>query len=236
MSKQHHLESEKRVKTGSAEARRMRRLGFIPAVVYGKNEPSTLVKIERRKMEGALHTSAGENIIIDLAVKGDEKSRTVIIKEVQIDPVQSVIQHVDFDHISLTQTIQVKVPVDVKGQAVGVTQHQGILERVMWELEVECLPTQIPDKISVECSALNIGEAIHIKDLQLPAGIKVLHESDAVVVTVVPPAKEELPETPAEGEAQGAEPEVIQKGKKEEEDAPSAEAGAKPKPATEDKK
>ncbi|MBI2871500.1 MAG: 50S ribosomal protein L25/general stress protein Ctc [Candidatus Omnitrophica bacterium] len=238
MPEKYKLKTEERSTIGSAEARRLRRGGFIPAVVYGKKEASVHLKVPRSDLERALRTGLGGNVIIDLEIRGGVKahSKTVLVREVQQDPVTGVIQHVDFDHISLTQRIKIKVPVAVKGEAVGVVQDGGILERILWELEVECLPADIPERIEVDCSLLKMGEAIHVKDLVLASSLKVLNEPDAVVVTVVHPEKE--PEPVAVEGAETQEPEVITKGKKEEvpEGTPAAEkppASAKEKAAPE---
>ena len=238
MAEKYKLEAEVRKTTGSADARRLRKSGYVPAVVYGKGEPSVHVRVLRSDIVHALATDLGENVIIDLVIHNSKNARkTVIIKEVQEDPVSGSIRHVDFDHISLTQRIKVKIPVVVKGEAIGVTQQEGVLERVLWELEIECLPTQIPENFTVDVGALEIGHAIHVKDLGIDPGLKILHEPDAVVVTVAAPEKEVVPEVAEAAEA--TEPEVIAKGKKEEEGAegePKAAPDKKPQKQKPDEK
>ena len=142
----------------------------------------------------------------------------------------------DFNEISLTDKIKVKVPVHPHGIAEGVSKEEGVLETVIWEIEIECLPTEIPQKIETEVAQMKIGDSIFVKDLIVPPGVKVLNDPELTVFTVKPPAKEEVvEEVPAEG---ADEPEIISKGKKEEEEIPEAGEAAKkepPKPKEEKK-
>ena len=150
-----------------------------------------------------------------MKVKGDakkEKDKTVIIKEMQHHPLTGDILHVDFNQISLTQTIKVSVPLAVKGEAVGVKEG-GVLEHVLWELEVECLPREIPEKIEVEVSGLKINDSLFVKDIVVPKGIKVLNDPELIAISVKPPIK---PAVEVAVEAATAEPEVIKQKKPEE--------------------
>lgn len=219
------LKVELRKDAGKEAAKRLRRLGTIPAVIYGKGEKTIPIKISARELEKVLHTAAGENVLINLKIAHTkEAGKTVIIKELQHDPVKGDIYHIDFNHISLKEAIEVKVPVTTKGESPGVKEG-GVMEHILWELEVECLPTQIPEKFEVDCSNLAIGDAIHVKNLFIPEGIKVLNPPEDVVVSVVPPKAEE--EVPVEEEV--IEPEVIGKKKEEEEEVPEEAPEEKPK-------
>ena len=234
------LNAEIREEKGKSKAKGLRRKEMVPSVVYQKGKDSLSIKVSGRELFHALHTSAGENVLITLKLKSDkkQKDKTCIIKELQKDPIKEDIIHVDFKEISLTENIKVKVPVHPHGEAEGVVKDEGVLEHVLWEVEIECLPTEIPERITVEVAAMKIGDTVYVKDLIAPPGIKILNDPELTVLSVTPPAKEEVvEEVPSE---EGAEPEVIAKGKKEEEEIPEGEAEAKPKkeaaPPKEDKK
>ena len=218
-----------RQERGKELAKKLRRDGLVPAVVY-KGKTCHSIKISARELMAAVHTKAGENVIIDLvledAAKGKEKApgkktRTAIIKEIQYHPVKSQILHVDFNEISLSENLTVKVPIAAKGEAQGIKEG-GILEHSLWEIEIECLPTQIPENIPVDVSPLKIGDSILVKDLQIPAGIKVLTDPQATVISLALPKAEEEELKPEE---ELAEPEVIMEKKPEEEEAPADQPG-----------
>ncbi len=200
---------------------RIRKTGQIPGVVYKDGKVGIKLKIEKKALWQALHTSAGGNAIITLDIDRKDKpvEKTVILKDVQHDPIKDHILHVDFYEISLKEKLRVKVPVVVKGEAPGVKEEKGVLSQLEWEVEVECLPTEIPERIEVHVDKLKMNEAIHIKDLVVPAGVRLTADPEHPVVMVAPPAAEETT-VAAEGETpEGEEPEVIKKGKKEEEEA-----------------
>ena len=140
------------------------------------------------------------------------KSRPCLVKEIQHDPVRGEIIHVDFNQISLTKAIKVNVPVVARGESVGVKLEGGSLEHILWEIEVECLPTNIPKGIEVDVSLLKLGDSIHIKDIIIPTGIKILNDPGAIVLSIAAPMKEEAPAEVLEGEAE-QEPEVIKEKK-----------------------
>jgi len=251
------LDAEPRQELGKAKVKDLRVKGFIPAVVYAQGKESLAVKISHTALLRLMHEHRIEGILINLkinpvrntkstemqnkisnGVKDDKKrnSRSCLIKEIQYDPVGGDIIHVDFNEISLTKAIKVNVPVVAKGEPVGVKQEGGSLEHILWEVEVECLPTNIPKEIEVDVSPLKIGDAIYIKDLTIPPDVKVLNEPGAIVLSVTEPMKEEIPVTPVEGEVT-QEPEVIKEKKEvaaegEEEAEPTKE---KPKAKVEEK-
>jgi len=212
------LEVEPREETGRAKAKDLRGAGLIPAVVYAAGKKSQAIKISRSVLLRLIHQHRIEGVLINLKVKDDKKHapRSCLIKEIQYDPVYEDIVHVDFNEISLTKAIKVNVPVAVKGEPAGVKQEGGSLEHILWEIEVECLPTNIPKDIEVDVSNLKIGDAIHIKDIVAPDGVKILNDPSAIVLSVVAPMKEEVPAAPVEGEEK-QEPEVI----KEKKEAPA---------------
>lgn len=230
------LNAEVRSSTGKAAAKSLRRKDVIPAVVYKGGKEAIKLQLAVGALNEVLHTKAGENVIVTLKIAdgaNKTKDKTVLIKEIQREPIRGLILHVDFSEISLTETLKVNVPLAVRGEPVGVKADGGILEHVMWELQVECLPTNIPEKIDVDVSAMKIGDAIYVKNITAPEGVKLLTDPELIALIVKPP-KVEVPkeEVAAEG---AAEPELIRKkkeveeegeeGKKEE--APKADAGKK---------
>lgn len=208
------LEAELREELGKSKARDLRRKGFIPAVVYGETRDSLALKVSRRQILQLIHQHRLENAVLNLKIKDDKKKKTrpCLIKEVQYDPVKGDVIHVDFNEISLTKTIKVNVPVVAKGEPKGVKLGGGSLEHILWEVEIECLPTDIPKEIEVDVSELEIGGAIHIKDITFPPQVKVLNDPEAIVLSVVAPIKEEVVVAPVEGEEK-LEPEVIREKK-----------------------
>jgi large subunit ribosomal protein L25 len=209
------LSGAKRDRLGKGGARKSRAAGQIPAVLYGHGETPIPVAVGTRDFEIALHKHEGGNPIVNLALDGSEY--TALIRAVQYDPVSHAILHLDFQHISLTETVEVKVALHFEGLALGVKDGGGILESIMREVEVRCLPTQIPPSISVDVSRLNIGDSIHVNELVVP-NVEILSDPTAAIVTVSPPTiMEEKPAEEAAVAEAPAEPEVIAKGKKEEE-------------------
>ena len=231
------LKSALREEFGKSASKHLRKEDQIPAVVYKEGKKAISVKVDANDLWHALHTEAGENAIITMDITGGEKEikKTVIVKEVQHDPVNDKFVHVDFHEISLKEKLKVKVPIAVKGEAIGVKEEDGVLSQDLWEMEVECLPTEIPEHIDVHVDELAIGDSIHVKDITAPAGVAILDDPEHTVVSVKPPAAEEEPveEEAAEGEME--EPEVIKKGKAEEEEGEGAAEEEKEAPASEEK-
>ena len=224
------VKAEARKGTGKKVAKDLRNKGLVPANVYKGGKGALSIQVAQDDLHEALHTSAGENVIITLKISGDAavKDKTVLIKEIQREPIKDGILHVDFNEISLTEALKVNVPLASKGEAVGVKADGGILEHVMWELQVECLPTDIPEKIEVDVTNMKIGDAVYVKDIPAPEGVKFLNDPELITMIVKAP-KVEVPkeEVLAEG---AVEPELIRK-KKEEEAGEGAEAGAPAKEA-----
>jgi large subunit ribosomal protein L25 len=216
------LDAEVREEIGRGKVNDLRLKGFIPAVVYAQGKDALPLKLGHKAFLGLVHQYRIESMIINLKIKDDKKnkSRACLIKEIQYDPVHGDIIHVDFNEISLTKVIKVNVPVVTKGEPVGVKQEGGSLEHILWEVEVECLPTDIPKNFEIDVSLLKIGDSVHIKDLSVPEKVKVLNDPGAIVLSVAAPMKEEVPVEAVEGEEK-QEPEVI---KEKKEVAPEGEA------------
>jgi large subunit ribosomal protein L25 len=207
------LEVELRKELGSGKVKDLRGQGFIPAVIYAAGKESQAIKIARHEFLQLLHQHHLETTLINVRFKDapKQKGRACLVKEIQYDPVLGDVLHVDLNEISLTKMIKVNVPIVPKGEASGVKVEGGSLEHIMWEIEVECLPTNIPKSIEVDISALKLGESIHVKDLVIPKDIKVLTDPEGTVLSVVQPVQEAIP-VPGEGEEM-KEPEVIKEKK-----------------------
>jgi large subunit ribosomal protein L25 len=217
------LSASRRETLGKGGARKARSAGQIPGVLYGHGEDPVAVAVSAREFEVALRTHKGGNPIVNLAVGGGGEF-TALIRDVQYDPLSRAILHLDFQHISLTEQIEVSVAIKLVGLPVGVKDAGGILEAILREIEVRCLPTQIPSSIEADVSHLGVGDSIHVRDLKVP-NVTVLADPDTTIATVVPPTvmEEKAPEDAVPGATATAEPEVIAKGKKDEE----GEAGDK---------
>jgi len=210
-----------RTDRGKNAARRLRREGFIPAVVYGGKDGNFAVAVDPKSLQKVLRSEAGRNAILKLDIAG-QGATNAILKSWQVDPIRESFLHADFYRIAMDVAIRVTVPIQVKGEARGVKVDAGILELIMREIAVECLPGDIPEHIDVDVSDLGINGALRVSDLPVSEKVKILEGADQVVVHVVS-VKEEVVAAPGvvapvEGEAAApAEPEVLKKGKKEEE-------------------
>lgn len=203
------LPAEIRTRLGKGGARQLRRAGKIPAILYGSAEPPVPIAVEKgRVLE--IFRKYGHTSIFSLALDG--RTVPVIIKDWQLDPVTGVLLHVDFLRVDLTKPTRVKVPVEVVGEAIGV-RHGGLLDVATHEVEIECLPTEIPPRLQVDVSALEIGDHIAVKDLQLGDRVRVLDDPERVIVSVLAPR---VAEEAVAAPTAPTEPEVIKKGKAEE--------------------
>jgi large subunit ribosomal protein L25 len=217
---------------GKNEARRVRVSGRIPAVLYGAKKDTIALVVDPKQMLKILHSDSGHNTIFDLQV-GSERTKAMIV-DWQYEPIKGSLLHVDLKRIAMDVKMKVAVPVRLVGTAEGVKTQGGIMEQVIREVEVECLPGDIPGHIDADVTALVFGTDLRVSDLPRNEKIKVLTPADQIVAHVVT-VKEVEVAAPAEGAVEGAaatpaEPEVIKKGKQEEE---GAEGAAEAKPAAE---
>jgi len=206
-------------------ARRVRMQGLIPAVVYGAGQDSVAVTVDPKVITKILYSDAGHNTIFDLAVEGAGAAKGMIV-DWQNEPIKGHLLHVDIKRIAMDKTMHVSVPVHLTGTSVGVKTHGGILGQVLHEVEIECLPGDIPGHIDVDVTNLDVHGAIHISDLPHSDKIKFLGDEHALVAHVTV-AKEEAVAEPAVAAA--IEPEVAKKGKTDAPDAAAAAAPAKKK-------
>lgn len=206
------LDAIKRETRGKNEAIRLRAAGQIPGVVYGGQGEAVAVSVDPKALSRILHSGSGANTLIDLALPGEAAVR-VLVKEYQLEPVHHHLLHADFYRISLDKTITVTVSIILKGEPRGVKRDGGILDFPHREVDVECLPNDIPDSLDIDVSELLIGQGVHLRDLAAGAKWTPISDPDMLLVHVVPPRTEEAATTEA---AATPEPEVIKKGKTDE--------------------
>jgi len=212
---------------GKNEARRLRAQGRIPAVLYGAKKDALAVSLDPKQIARVLTSETGHNTIFDLQV-GAEKTKAMIV-DWQYEPIKGWLMHIDLKRIAMDERLRVKVPIMLKGEPAGVKQQGGILEQVLREVELECLPGDIPSHIDVDVSELVFGQVVRVSDLPHGGKVKFLTDENQAVAHITA-VKEEVaptPEAAAEAAAAPAEPEVIKKGKQETEEG-AAEAEAKP--------
>lgn len=222
MARQVKLTAERRDATGRAAARKLKARGIVPAVIYGSGQAAETLQVLRRDIGLVLSHASGENILVELEIAG--QTRMALLQEVQHSPVGGDILHIDFHAVSMDEKIEADIPVEPTGVANGVKNFGGLLEQSLRSLAVECLPRDLPDVISVEVEALNIGDSIHVRDLKLPQGVVALTAADLTVFSVMAPTVEEEPSAVPEA---AAAPEVIKEKKPEGEPAPAPAAAAK---------
>ncbi len=216
------LNAEKRDKTGKGVARSLRRAGAVPAVLY-RGGGSTPIQINRKELSNFMNATAGEQVMVNLQFSGGEK-KLALMKDYQVDPMKGELLHTDFFEVSLTEEIKVTVSITTTGEAIGVKRDGGILQHGVREIEIQCLPDKVPGHLQVDVTALETGKAIHVGDLSLGEGVKILTDPGELIATVTAPVIEEVaPAAEVAAAPEVTEPEVIKKGKKEEE----AEAGEK---------
>jgi large subunit ribosomal protein L25 len=213
MNKNIVVEVEERAEIGKNSNRRLRKVGSVPGVVYGLDRPPFNVAVGARKIESVLALETGKNTIFTLALAGQDRSRAVMIKALQRDPVSELLVHVDFVRVDLERVVRVNVPVRLVGIAEGVRTEGGVMEFVHRLVEVECLPADIPEHIDVDVSALHVNQHLSVKDLALTERVKILDDPEDIVCVVAIPKEEEVVAPEAAAEVAPAEPEVIKKGK-----------------------
>lgn len=231
MRKDITVAAEVRTSRGKNEARRTRRAGQIPAVVYGAFQEPASIAVNPRDILKIIHSSTGYNTIFNLAIDGGDQTPVMVVDE-QVDPVRGTLLHADFKRIDLSKRLRVTVPVLTEGEPQGVKVQGGLLEVITRSVEIDCLPDDIPEHFTVDVTDLMIGQSRRAADVALSGSMKLVSSSDLVIAHIVtlraeeeaPAAAEAVPG--AEAAAPAAEPEVAKKGKKEEE-APAEEKGKK---------
>jgi len=213
MSKQLKLSARPRTESGRNAVKAVRARGAVPAVIYGAKAAPANVEVDRRDIEALLSHAVGENILVELEIKDGPKteSRLSLIQEVQHHPVRRDILHVDFHAVSMDEEIEAEIPIEPVGEPVGVKTYGGLLQQSMRSFAIRCLPKDLPEIIHANVSALNIGEALHVRDIQLPSGVTAAADPDLTVFLVSEPTVA----TAAESSETPAAPEVIKEKKAE---------------------
>lgn len=214
------LQAEVRSGSGKGAAHSLRRHGKVPAVFYGPKRQAALITIDSKEFFQKVSALEGSHLIRFQSAASDLADKVALVKETQYHPVTGAVLHADFYEVDMTKKLRVRVPLHFTGKAAGVALG-GILQPIQRDVEVECLPGDIPEFLNVDVAALNIHDAVHVSQLQAPAGVTVCYDTDATVVTVLPPTVEEVKveEAPAEGvapegaaPAEAAKPEAEKKG------------------------
>jgi large subunit ribosomal protein L25 len=219
MRKDITVQAKPRDSRGKNEARRQRVSGVIPAIVYGSGGPAVPVSVNPKEIHRILHSKTGHNTIFDVAVDGGEKTPVMIV-DWQHEPVKGTILHVDLKRIDLSKRLHVKVPVHTTGDPFGVKTEGGLLELVTREIEIECLPEDIPEHFVMDVTDLHLGQNLRASQVALSASMKLISHGDTVIchVVTIRTSEEAAPAAEAAPADAKAEPEVIKKGKKEEEE------------------
>jgi large subunit ribosomal protein L25 len=225
MAKQVKLAAEPRTAIGRSAVRKLKAAGSVPAVMYGSKDKPEALQVSKRDINALLSHAAGENILVELEIAG--KSRLALVQEVQHAPLGGAVLHIDFHAVSQDEVIQADVPLEPVGTANGVKNMGGLLEQSLRSLAIECLPRDLPDVIRVDVSALNIGDAVHVREIQLPSGVTTRIQPDLTAFSVLAPTVEEEPVAAAAEAAAG--PEVIKEKKEEPEGAAPAAGASKEK-------
>jgi large subunit ribosomal protein L25 len=214
MAQQVKLKAQKRTLVGRNAIKKIKEKGLVPAVIYGSQaEPMTL-QIDARELTTVLAGASSEHVLVELEILDGSQSthRLALIQEVQHHPLKSALVHVDFHAVSATEKITSEVPIEAVGEALGVRTFGGLLEYSLRTLEVECYPQDLPDIVRIDVSNLNIGESLHVRDIQLPSGVEAITDEDLTVVSVVASRVGEEVTEPAEV---ATTPEVITEKKPE---------------------
>ena len=207
MAKQVKLAAQIRSEVGRTAVKKIKSQGFVPAVIYAHNETPVSLQVGARDIDTLLSHAVGEHLLVDLEIAGGT-NRLAIIQEVQHHPVTQAVLHVDFHGVSANEEIESSIPVEPVGEAVGVKSFGGILEQLARAITISCLPQDLPEVINVDISAMKVGDSLHVKDIQLPAGVTAVDPDVTVFLVAEPNVAAEAPAAAA-----AAAPEVIKEKK-----------------------
>jgi large subunit ribosomal protein L25 len=224
------LQVKSRNGRGSAASRRLRAEGFVPGVLYGDGKAAHPFAVAERELRRVLTGEHGLHAILDVVLEGQQKAQHAVLKDYQLDPTRARLLHIDLHEVRLDRAIQAQVVVELVGESEGVKEG-GVLSQVNREVTVEALPMEVPDRLELDVSRMTIGDSLRISDLRVPDGVKILTDLEAVLATVTPPTKVELPEEVVAAEEEAAElaegevpPEELPEGAAEEPAEPEASA------------
>ena len=222
------LEATPRTSGNKNDARRVRRGGKVPGILYGAGKSALSVSLDPRQVSRILHSKSGYNTIFDLTLDGGERTKAMIV-DWQYEPIKGSLLHIDLKRIAMDQKLRVSIPIVLRGEAAGVKQQGGIMEQTLREVEIECLPSDIPASVEADVSELVFGKVLRVSELPRLEKVKYLTDPNQPVAHVIT-VKEEVvatPEAAADAAATPAEPEVIKKGKQETEEEGGEAAGDK---------
>jgi large subunit ribosomal protein L25 len=221
------LKAYPRAQVQRAEVTKLRRAGRVPATIYGRLAKPQNLEVNSKEFADLLHHSASENLLVDLSVENDARSkRLALVQEIQHHPLDGKVLHVDFHEVAENEKVTVQVPVETSGEAAGVKVGGGTLEHVLFKLKVRCLPKDLPEQIIVDVSSLEIGKSFHISDIKAPEGVEILGDKHITVVAVAAPRAEEVVATDAAAPAAG-DVEMTKEKKEEGAEGAPAKAGDK---------
>jgi large subunit ribosomal protein L25 len=223
MAQRPKLTAQKRTDAGRNAIKKIKAAGMVPGVIYGAAQETVNLQVNGRELSNVLARASGENILVELEIQdGAEKHNALaMVKEIQHHPLQREILHIDFHAVSANETVSAEVPIETVGEAVGVKVHGGLLEHILRYLDVECLPGDLPHSIQVDVTNLDIGQSLHVRELNLPTGVEAMTDPEQTVVAVVESRVEEEVVEPL---VTPTAPEVITGKKPEEEAAPTDES------------
>ena len=222
------LKAYPRSQVQRAEVKKLRAAGRVPATIYGRQAAPQNLEVNSKEFADLLNHAASENLLVDLSVDNDARSkRLALVQEIQHHPIDGKILHVDFHEVAENEKVTVQVPVETTGEAAGVKTGGGVLEHVLFKLKVRCLPKDLPEQIVIDVSHLELGKAIHLGEIKVPAGVELIGDKNIPVVAVaLPRAEEEV--VPAEGAAAAAgDVEMIKEKKEEGEEGEAPAKGEK---------
>src|SRR5438067_10218365 len=208
MARQVKLKAQRRENTGRSAVRKLKARDMVPAIIYGGKEKPQALQVAGREVRAMLSHASGENILVELEIDGEKSNRMAMVEEIQHSPLGGDVLHLEFHAVSMDEAVHADVPLEAVGTPNGVKNFGGLLEQSLRALAIECLPRDLPDRIAVDVSALNIGDSIHVRDIQLPPGVTAKVQSDLTAFSVLAPVVEEEP-VAVEAEAAAAGPEVI---------------------------
>ncbi|HXF10286.1 MAG TPA: 50S ribosomal protein L25 [Desulfuromonadaceae bacterium] len=221
------LKAYPRTQTRRGQVKQLRANGRVPATIYGRQTKPQNLEINSKEISDLIHHHVSENLLVDLAIENDAKAkRLALVQEIQHHPVDGKVLHVDFHEVAENEKITIMVPVETTGEAAGVKNGGGVLGHVLHKLKVRCLPKDLPEQITIDVTALEIGKAIHIGEVTAPQGVEIIGDKNLAVVSVAAPRAEEEVVTP-EGAKGAGEVEMTKEKKEEGEGAAPAKGDAK---------
>ena len=196
MATQLKINAQPRTESGRNAVKKLKSAGLVPAVIYGAKDPARNLQLVEREVDTLLAHATSESVLVEVAIGAE--TRTALIQEIQHHPVSGKVLHIDLHAVAADELLTAEVTITTTGEAAGVTTGGGVLEFILHTVEVECLPADLPDAITVDISALQIGDSIHVRDLKLPRGVTVTNDADLSVVSVAAPTIEEAPASPSD--------------------------------------